>query len=127
MGYIGLTRNEYQRKWRAANLDKARKYERRYARSSFGTRSIAEKRRLREYGIKPDEYNALILETGGYCSLCNRQSEPKGARALVLDHDHNTLEVRGIVCTRCNTLLGYLDQQIFGVEWLRNAEGYLKR
>ena len=125
--YSRRWRRNYQRKWRARNVETARGYERRYARSPKGLRTVADSRRLREYGLTPDAYAALVIEAGGYCPLCERQSEPSGDRALVIDHNHETNEVRGLVCLRCNTLLGYLDQAVLGIDWLRRAEVYLKR
>ena len=125
--YSRRWRRNYQRKWRTENIEAARGYERHYRKSPYGIRSIADGRRLREYGLTPDAYAALVIESGGYCPLCQRQSTPSRDGDLVIDHDHATKEVRGLVCRRCNTLLGYLDQAVYGIDWLKQAELYLKR
>jgi recombination endonuclease VII len=125
--YPPKKRRAYQNAWRARNVERARGWERRYARSPKGLRTAAARRRLREYGLSPDAYAALVIESGGFCPICGRQSEPTGQRALVVDHCHKAEEVRGLVCLRCNTLLGYLDEEVLGPAWLRSAEVYLKR
>ena len=50
-----------------------------------------------------------LLEANGYCCwLCGKpQSEED--RALNVDHDHATGETRGILCRRCNGLVGWLE------------------
>lgn len=55
---------------------------------------------LRKYGISYDQEAALRSFQGGACPAC-------GATELVVDHDHSSGEVRGMLCHRCNTALGY--------------------
>lgn len=55
--------------------------------------------------IGEEEYLALMLEQGGKCAVCGCAPDPE--RALAIDHDHATGEVRGLLCTRCNLGLGY--------------------
>lgn len=52
-------------------------------------------------------YNQLFLKQEGRCAICTKhQSEFK--KALHVDHDHKTSKVRGLLCTRCNPGIGYL-------------------
>lgn len=63
-------------------------------------------RRLEDnYGIDPTEYSRIFYDVqGGRCAICRNQ--PRTIRFAV-DHDHQTGEVRGILCKRCNhDLLG---------------------
>lgn len=56
------------------------------------------------YGITPEEYQRIFAVQGGRCAVC--QNQPRTIRFAV-DHDHDTNEVRGILCKRCNhDLLG---------------------
>jgi hypothetical protein len=49
----------------------------------------------REYGIDPDQYEALLVAQGGRCAICNQM--PRTLR-LAVDHDHKTGAVRGLLC-----------------------------
>lgn len=65
----------------------------------------------RNYGMSQADYEALLVKQGGCCAICgagsgwiHRQSgKPK---RLAVDHDHKTGRVRGLLCDRCNTILG---------------------
>ena len=55
----------------------------------------------RLYGITLSDYNEMIAEQGGTCkiSTCNND-------ATHVDHNHDTGEVRAILCLNCNAGLG---------------------
>lgn len=56
------------------------------------------------YGITPERYEEIFRLQGGRCAIC--RNVPRTIRFAV-DHDHQTGEVRGILCKRCNhDLLG---------------------
>lgn len=60
----------------------------------------------RRYGITIDEYDTLHEQQDGVCAICN-QPPPDGQR-LVVDHCHDTGRIRGLLCSRCNTAIGFL-------------------
>ena len=63
----------------------------------------------RKYGITLEEYAALQAQQGGGCAICGTTiGEVKRRRALFVDHDHASGEIRGLLCGRCNTAVGYL-------------------
>ena len=64
---------------------------------------IKSKRRTR-YGLSPNEFDRLTEAQGGGCAVCG--SPESGERNLSVDHNHETGEVRGILCRNCNTGLG---------------------
>lgn len=72
--------------------------------------------RAYKYGISESQYRALLDHHQGRCGICDKE------RPLVVDHNHDTGKVRGLLCHPCNKALG-----LFGdsVETLRAAEGYL--
>jgi len=72
------------------------------------------------YGIDIGEYKEMLNRQGGVCAVCSE--EPKQKR-LCVDHDHNTGEIRGLLCNSCNYMLGNANDSI---EVLRNAIKYLK-
>lgn len=62
---------------------------------------------------------SLLREQGGRCGICAVPVEP-GMGAT--DHDHDTDEIRGVLCSKCNLGLGHLGD---GPELLRAALTYL--
>jgi hypothetical protein len=87
----------------------------------FRTRG-AHLKRVRElrtkYNVSLDEWNAMCVAQDGKCACCRTKLQYKPA----LDHCHDTLVVRGILCSNCNTGLGKLGDN---VEGLHRAETYL--
>lgn len=75
--------------------------------------------RLRRYGITHEQYKRLEQEQQGRCAICRTGNEP-----LVIDHDHETGTVRGLLCQRCNLLVGHANDD---VEVLENAKRYIQR
>jgi len=67
----------------------------------------------RLYGLSRSEYDNL---NNTHCPICGSE-EP-----LVVDHDHCTSEVRGLICDSCNLGLGKFKDN---VEALKNAIAYL--
>jgi hypothetical protein len=59
-----------------------------------------------KYGITFDQYMQMLEDQNGVCRLC-KGTNPSGRR-LAVDHNHETGEVRGLLCSNCNTALGLL-------------------
>lgn len=58
---------------------------------------------LDKYQLTVDQYNELMKISDGKCSICGDK------QPLVIDHNHVTQIIRGMVCGRCNTCLsGYI-------------------
>lgn len=58
--------------------------------------------RLRNtYGIEEEDVNFMISQQSGICAITGCEN-----RAEEIDHDHETGKVRGLLCSRCNKLLG---------------------
>jgi hypothetical protein len=85
-------------KARAANKEwreKNREYDKQRKRNWYHT--VGRGRDLdKKYGLTVDEYDKMFAEQGGLCALC--PSDYK----LSVDHNHDTGEVRGILCYDCN-------------------------
>ena len=56
---------------------------------------------LKKFGITVAQYEELLAKQGGTCALCDKTAETEG-RALAVDHDHVSGEVRGILCAYHN-------------------------
>lgn len=76
---------------------------------------VTRKYKLKEaYGLTQGDYDAMYQRQNGRCAVCGAAKEPwepgwgvKGrARFLVVDHDHVTGRVRGLLCVHCNCGIG---------------------
>jgi hypothetical protein len=62
---------------------------------------------FRKYGITKEEYEACLEAQGGVCSICAGTGGMVHMIApLVVDHDHETGQVRALLCASCNAGLG---------------------
>jgi hypothetical protein len=88
----------------------------------FGKDRKAKNRELRKlYGISLDDYNRLVKAQDGVCKICRKGCQVKGT--LSVDHNHDTGEIRGLLCNFCNTGLGkFKDSPAL----LERAVSYLK-
>lgn len=75
----------------------------------------------RLYGITIDEYNDIFTFQNGKCIGCNRHQEEL-KRALCVDHCHTTGKVRGLLCHSCNSLVGFINNDI---KILKNLINYI--
>lgn len=73
---------------------------------------------------KMEIYQQLIeLQGGEHCAICLVPRKLNEKR-LAIDHDWDTDEIRGLLCSRCNGTLGR-NREV--VAWLHNAIAYLER
>ena|ERR1700678_1331629 len=63
------------------------------------------------YGISRAEWNSMWVNQKMRCKICNKL--PKSDRATHTDHSHKTGKVRGILCSRCNHIVGVLESPAF--------------
>jgi hypothetical protein len=75
------------------------------------------RRLLKVYGITFEDYTARLEKQGGLCAIC-RKADPLGNgrsehMPLVVDHDHATGKVRGLLCHPCNVSLGAIERPGF--------------
>lgn len=65
----------------------------------------------RRYGLSVDEYQTLLANQNFSCPICEVEIsdtiEYKGKRPVAVDHNHETGDVRGILCSMCNLMLGH--------------------
>lgn len=83
---------------------------------------------IKKYGLTVERYEQMLADQGGGCAMCRRP--PKVNRRLAVDHDHACCSgeftcgkcVRGLLCTPCNSFLGYFEN----AEWVARAKTYLQ-
>lgn len=80
------------------------------------------------YNITLEQYNQMSIDQNHKCKICNKPEtqNPKGSNALAVDHCHTTGKVRGLLCSRCNLLLGKAEDSIpvleEAINYLRTAK-----
>jgi len=72
--------------------------------------SLVRKANLAKYGITLEEYKWLFDAQEGLCAIC-RKPEPRLRKDgtpmnLCIDHNHETNQVRQLLCSLCNVMLG---------------------
>lgn len=67
--------------------------------------AVWRERHLRQrYGMSLEDYDRMYSLQDGRCAICGRSLD-----LLCVDHNHQTGEVRGLLCKVCNQWLGLVD------------------
>lgn len=78
----------------------------------------------RLYGITVDDYHRMLKEQNYGCALCGSTDPSMGNRGYIrngnktirsvfdVDHNHKTGKVRGLLCTKCNRLVGLANDSL---------------
>ncbi len=77
-----------------------------------------------QYGLTPEDVEIMYKKQNGLCALCLKAMNRPPDLKSVIDHNHVTNEVRGIIHRKCNSLLGFADDD---VSMLELARAYLLR
>lgn len=102
--------NEYHKQWTKQNPEKRKKIKRKYDLK-------------KSYGMTQEQYDNMLVKQQGLCAICNKQQKAI-SRRLDIDHCHKTGKIRGLLCSKCNTALGLLNED---VEVFNKAVSYLSR
>ncbi len=78
-------RNKRRRAWHAINPEKTREYNHK-----------------RMYNLSADTYRTMLQDQNNSCASCGE------SKKLQIDHDHETGQVRGLLCGDCNVAAGRL-------------------
>lgn len=65
--------------------------------------------RLQRYGLTPEQFDELWDEQEGKCAGCKVDLPMTNTKQGNVDHFHDTGQVRGILCTKCNLTIGHSD------------------
>lgn len=61
----------------------------------------------RQFGITLELYKEMFDRQDGKCLICGNGPH---AKSLHVDHDHDTGEIRGLLCNKCNAHLGWFER-----------------
>lgn len=74
--------------------------------------SMSDKRKNRrerhlrdEHGITENEFQQMLIAQEGVCYIC--KGTPKGNANFHIDHNHDSGDIRGLLCHNCNIGLGH--------------------
>jgi hypothetical protein len=71
-----------------------------------------------QYGISAADYKQMLEVQNNKCALCGRGPNERGHKrnTLQVDHNHETGKVRGLLCSSCNSRLGWYERYHKSVE-----------
>ena len=78
---------------------------------------------LKLYGLTKPDYERMLEAQGGLCAICRTDTPGRDDQHFAIDHDHTTGHVRGLLCQRCNSGLGFFSEK---PDLLRVAALYLE-
>ena len=69
------------------------------------------------FNITIEQYENLLHKQNFMCAICNKaesviDNRTKKVRNLAVDHCHETNQIRGLLCQKCNQALGLLGDNI---------------
>jgi hypothetical protein len=119
--------SESTRRFRERHPERAREQMNRYNRKRLADPEHLRRKRedamRHRYGLEPEQIQAMRDVQGDLCAICRRVHIGRGDR-LHIDHDHVTGKVRGLLCMRCNTMIGLADDDL---DRLRAAAAYIRK
>jgi len=122
-------RNDKQREWRKNNPEKRKKYKLKWHQDNPGVNvTMGWRRRIwRNFGLTPEDYDNLLSQQENVCAIC-KEPEKKLTldgvpMRLSVDHCHKCNTIRGLLCGRCNVMLGQMEED---EELLLNALEYIR-
>lgn len=105
-GTVEERKKQATKAWRDGNKDK-----------------VLNKRYKERYGITLDEYNQMLINQDKKCLICGVDESNARDKKLVVDHNHATGAIRGLLCHSCNCGLGYFKDK---EDLLNKAINYLR-
>lgn len=90
-------------------------------RMSKGSAYHYERQLAYKYGLSIEDVHRMLDEQEGRCPICHEQFADD--RRPVVDHDHDTENVRGLLCDLCNKGLGQMKDN---PEALRRAAAWIE-
>ncbi len=94
-------------KEKAGNSYRARKQEvLTQKKAKYDKRREKDKKLRSTYGITLDQWEKMFKAQGECCAICKSEMPNHGSGQFVVDHCHQFGQIRGILCGKCNVMLG---------------------
>jgi len=78
----------------------------------------------RKYGLTFAEFDKMLTEQNNSCAICSTPVAGGKSNRFMVDHDHKTGRVRGLLCKSCNIALGEVKDDL---TTLKNMINYLSK
>ena len=78
----------------------------------------------RKYGLTFAEFDKMLTEQNESCAICKSPVAGGKSNRFMVDHDHKTGRVRGLLCKSCNIALGEVNDDL---TTLKNMINYLSK
>jgi len=111
---------EHEKSYRESNRDQMRLNKKNYV--SSNPRSVKNSGLKFNYGIDINQYDLMKSQQNNCCAICFK-NEDELPRDLCVDHCHKTGKIRKLLCARCNSALGFIDDN---VDFANRLHEYLK-
>lgn len=69
-----------------------------------------------KYGLTTEDYETMLTEQDGKCFICFTDKPGGHRKNFCIDHDHETNVIRGLLCNRCNGILGWYEKNRARIE-----------
>lgn len=70
-----------------------------------------ERAMVKRYGVTMEKYLEMLDAQGAKCLICGSDKPDRNGHfeVFAIDHDHVTGKVRGLLCIKCNSCLGWYE------------------
>lgn len=99
--------NLKQKEYRLNNKEKFKQY---YEKRKGQQKIYSRIQQLKKYGLTLETFETMLLQQEGKCAICKinfSESEKPN-----IDHCHEKGHVRGLLCSPCNIVLGYMEKTL---------------
>lgn len=125
-GYYMRTREqilETKKRYRIKNKEKISKYNKTYNLNHKCSDEQARSKVIKRMGLTIEQYDELLTKQEYCCAICGTHQD-KLKQKLSIDHNHDTLKIRGLLCNKCNRGIGLLNDSIVqlqkAIDYLNN-------
>ena len=76
------------------------------------SKSVRSQYLKRNYGLTFEEFESMLSDQDNCCAVCGGKETYGRHKRFTVDHNHSTGKVRGLLCHRCNTAIGLVNEDI---------------
>jgi hypothetical protein len=117
---LGMCHTCYTKHYEKAHPEQTTAYRRKYQKRYYkrNTRRVRDRSLKWAFGLPSGQYDLMLSRQKGVCAICRgpeTQMLHGKLKCLAVDHQHETGTVRGLLCSKCNTRLGWFEKVQDGV------------